>query len=75
MPSHQPESRPHTGFVHRLLERLTAIKTHTWLLRRRLRRGALDPAAAEVHLEQIDAHVDETTALAANLQGKGPPPS
>jgi hypothetical protein len=72
---HQPEPRPLTGFVHRLLERLTAIKTHTWLLRRRLLRGALDPAEAEAHLEQIEGQVDEAAALAANLHGKVPPPS
>ncbi|MBA2596570.1 MAG: hypothetical protein M3Q50_15010 [Chloroflexota bacterium] len=61
-------------FRHLLLERLTAIKTHTWMLRRHLQRGGLDLTAAEDHLDQIEVHVDEAAALAANLQAQVPPP-
>ncbi len=74
MSDHQLESGSPIGFTHRLLERLTAVKAHIWMLRQRLRRGAVDPAAAEAHLDQIESQVDEAAALAANLQGQIPPP-
>lgn len=69
-----PQSPPVPSFAHRILERLTAAKAHVWMLRRRLRRGQLDPADAEGHLAQIDSQIDEAAALAANLQGQSSPP-
>lgn len=74
MSEDQPEPRPLTGFPHRLLERFTAVKTHVWMLRQRLRGGTLDPAEAEAHLDQIEIQIDEAAALAANLQSQVPPP-
>ena len=76
MPDQQPEPPPppSTGITHRILERLTAVKSHVWMLRRGLRGGELDPAEAEAHLDQIEQQTDEAAALAANLQGQSPPP-
>lgn len=74
MANQSPQSPLAPGFAHRILERLTAAKTHVWMLRRGLRRGRLDPADAEGHLAQIDSQLDEAAALAANLQGKSSPP-
>ncbi|MBA3451367.1 MAG: hypothetical protein H0T18_09165 [Chloroflexia bacterium] len=74
MSGRQLESRAFPGFPHRILERLTAAKANVWMLRQRLRRGGLDPAAAEAHLDQIEVQVDEAATLAANLQAQIPPP-
>jgi hypothetical protein len=71
--SRSPSPPPSPSVAHRILERLTAAKTHVWMLRRRVRGGRLDPAAAEGHLHQIEQQIDEAAALAANLQGQSSP--
>ena len=55
-------------------DRLTAIKTEATLLRRRLRRGALDPEDADRRLAAIDRHVDDVDGLVVQLADAGSPP-
>ena len=69
-----PEPLPSIGFAHRIVDRLTAVKTHVWMLRQRLHGGRLDPAEAESHLNAIETQVDAAAALAVNLQGQSSPP-
>ena len=62
------------GFAHGILERLTAAKTHVWLLRKRIRGGQVDPAEVEGSLDRIERHIDDAALLAVNLQGQSSPP-
>lgn len=59
--------------AHRILERLTAAKTHAWMLRKRLHRGQIEPSDAEAHLQHIETQIDEAAALATNLQDSSLP--
>ena len=74
MPDHESQSLPPTGIAHRILERLTAVKTHVWMLRQHLHGDHFDPAEAEAHLDQMETQIDEAATLAANLQGQSSPP-
>lgn len=73
MPTQHPRSQPPPSFAHRILERLTAAKTHIWMLRQRVRAGGLDAADAEERLDHIESQIDEAAALAANVQGQSSP--
>jgi hypothetical protein len=55
------------GLLRRLVDRLTAAKTHLAVLRRRLRRGEVAPAEVEAHLAQVEQQLDEAAAATENI--------
>jgi hypothetical protein len=59
------------GFVHRILDRLTAMKLHVGSVRLRLRLGAIAPAEIENHLDHIEQEIDAAAALAQDMQAEG----
>jgi hypothetical protein len=54
--------------THRVLERLTAAKTHLWILRRQVRTGAVDPEAAQAHIDQADRQIEDAAAAVEELR-------
>jgi hypothetical protein len=62
--------RDRWAVVHRILERLTVMKVLTGHLRRRLRRGALEPAEVEAHLDRIEQEIDATVTVATNMHAE-----
>ena len=74
MPDQLSPSQPVPNFTHRSLERLTAAKTHLWMLRQRVRASGLEAVAAAARLDHIERQVDEAAALAANVRGQSSPP-
>jgi hypothetical protein len=47
------------GLVRQLVGHLTAAKTYLAVLRRRLRRGEVDPVEVEGHLAQVERQLDD----------------
>ena len=54
--------------THQVLERLTAAKTHLWILRRQVRTGAVDPEAAQAHIDQADRQIEDAAAAVEELR-------
>ena len=56
------------GAVRRLVDRLTAAKTYLAVLRRRLRRGAVEPAEVEAHLDQVEQQLNDAVAATEEVK-------
>jgi hypothetical protein len=56
------------GAVRRLVDRLSAAKTHLAVLRRRLRRGEVAPAEVEAHLVQVERQLDDAAAATEDVK-------
>jgi hypothetical protein len=54
--------------VRRLVDRLSAAKTHLAVLRRRLRRGEVAPAEVEAHLVQVERQLDDAAAATEDVK-------
>ena len=46
------------------------MKVLTGLLRLRLRRGAVEPAEVEAHLDRIEQEIDATVSVATNMHAE-----
>jgi hypothetical protein len=68
-----PSNQPRPSGFRRLVGRLTTIRLHSYLLRRRLHREAPRGAKEiEQHLDQIDQEVSEAAKLARDELGADP---
>ena len=65
-----PERGRWPRLAHQILEHLTVVKVHIGLLRHRLRRGELEPAEVEAHLDRIEQEVDVTASVAKTVRAE-----
>jgi hypothetical protein len=56
------------GLVRQLVDHLTAAKTYLAVLRRRLRRGEVDPAEVEQQLVLVERQLDDAAATTEEVK-------
>lgn len=68
MEATQSPERGVIGVIRRLVDRLTAAKTHVAVLRRRLQRGEVSPAEVEAHLVQVEQQLDDAAQATEDVK-------